>query len=67
MHLRNDKQMIFDIYPMFYNNKYDYLRFRDALLSGFIYSADLPSYSRSNEPLNTVNSIINLFFNFPAW
>ena len=52
---------IFDKYPMFSNKQYDYLRFRDALLSGIIYSADLPEYARSNEPLNTVDSIINTF------
>lgn len=57
---------IFDKYPMFSNKQYDYLRFRDALLSGIIYSDDLPEYSRSNESLNTVESIINTFY-FPAW
>ena len=35
--------LIFDKYPMFSNKQYDYLRFRDALLSGIIYSADLPA------------------------
>ena len=28
--------------------------------------SDLPAYSRSNEPLNTVDSIISTFY-FPAW
>jgi len=51
---------------MFSNKQYDYLRFRYALLSGIIYSEDLPEYSRSNESLNTVESIINTFY-FPAW
>ena len=46
---------------MFSNKQYDYLRFRDALLSGFIYFEDLPEYYRSNESLNTVESIINTF------
>ena len=65
-HLKKIILPIFDKYPMFSNKQYDYLRFRDALLSGIIYSADLPEYSRSNEPLNTVDSIINTFY-FPAW
>jgi hypothetical protein len=51
---------------MFTNKQYDYLRFKVALLSGIIYSADLPAYSRSNKSLNTVDSIINTFY-FPAW
>ena len=57
---------IFDKYHMFSNKQYDYLRFRDALLSGIIYFEDLPEYYRSNESLNTVESIINTFY-FPAW
>jgi hypothetical protein len=60
-HLKKIILPIFDKYPMFSNKQYDYLRFRDALLSGIIYSADLPEYYRSNEPLNTVDSIINTF------
>jgi ubiquinol-cytochrome c reductase cytochrome b subunit len=56
---------IFDKYPMFSNKQYDYLRFKNALLSGIIYSSDLPEYSRSNESLNTVESIINTSY-FPA-
>ena len=31
---------------MFSNKQYDYLRFKDALLSGIIYSKDLPEYTR---------------------
>jgi hypothetical protein len=65
-HLKKIIIPIFDKYPMFSNKQYDYLRFRDALLAGIIYSEDLPEYSRSNESLNTVESIINTFY-FPAW
>ena len=65
-HLKKIIIPIFDKYPMFSNKQYDYLRFKDALLSGIIYSADLPAYSRSNESLNTVDSIINTFY-FHAW
>lgn len=65
-HLKKIILPIFDKYPMFSNKQSDYLRFRGALLSGIIYSADLPEYFRSNEPLNTVDSIINTFY-FPAW
>ncbi|OTA73183.1 hypothetical protein M434DRAFT_26192 [Hypoxylon sp. CO27-5] len=35
-HLKNFILPIFDKYPMFSNKQYDYLRFRNALLSGFI-------------------------------
>jgi hypothetical protein len=57
---------IFDKYPMFSNKQYDYLRFKSALLSGIIYWEDLPKYIRSNEPLNSIESIINASY-FPAW
>ena len=50
---------IFDKYPMFSNKQYDYLRFRNALLSGIIYSNDLPEYTRSSKSLNSIESIIN--------
>ena len=65
-HLINFILPIFDKYPMFSNKQYDYLRFRNALLSGIIYSKDLPEYTRSNEPLNNVNSIISADY-FSAW
>jgi len=38
--LKNFILPIFDKYPMFSNKQYDYLRFRNALLSGLIYSID---------------------------
>lgn len=58
-HLKNFILPIFDKYPMFSNKQYDYLRFRSALLSGIIYSEDLPEYTRSNVPLNSVESILD--------
>ena len=57
---------IFDKYPMFSNKQHDYLRFRDTLLSGIIYSADLPKYSRPKTNLNDITSIIKAFY-FSAW
>jgi hypothetical protein len=36
-HLKDFILPIFDKYPMFSNKQYDYLRFKDALLSGIIY------------------------------
>jgi hypothetical protein len=51
---------------MFSNKQYDYLRFRNALLSNIIYSTDLPLYNRPNNLLIDVTSIINSFY-FPAW
>lgn len=47
---------------MFYNKQYNYLRIRVALLYGIIYSAYFPAYYRTNEPLNTVDSIINTIY-----
>lgn len=65
-HLKKIIIPIFDKYPMFSNKQYDYFRFKNALLSNITYSSELPEYSRSNESLNTVESIINTFY-FPAW
>jgi len=58
-HLKNFIFPIFDKYSMFSNKQYDYLRFKNALLSGIIYSQDLPEYTRSNQPINSMESIIN--------
>lgn len=65
-HLKNFILPIFDKYPMFSNKQYDYLRFKNALISNIIYSADLPEYIRSNEPFNDIKSIISAYY-FPAW
>ena len=51
---------------MFSNKQYDYLRFKHALFSNIIYSEDLPSYTRDNNPLNTIESICNKSY-FAAW
>jgi LAGLIDADG endonuclease len=64
-HLKNYIIPIFDKYPMFSNKQYDYLRFRSALLLGIIYSKDLLIYTRSNKPLNSIESIISKSY-FPA-
>lgn len=65
-HLKNFILPIFDKYPMFSNKQYDYLRFKHALLSGIVYSKDLPEYTRSNKPINSIESIINASY-FSAW
>lgn len=65
-HLKNNIFPIFDKYPMFSNKQFDYLRFKESLLSGIIYSEDLPAYSRSIVGLNTVETITNAFY-FSAW
>ena len=65
-HLKKFIIPIFDKYPMLSNKQYDYLRFRNALLSGIKYSSELPEYSITKESLNTVESIINTSY-FPAW
>ena len=65
-HFKNFILPIFDKYPMFSNKQYDFLRFKDALLSSIIYSDDLPKYIRSYEPINSIESIINSSY-FSAW
>lgn len=65
-HLKNFILPIFDKYPMLSNKQYDYLRFKYALLSNIIYSDDLPKYTRSDEPINSIESIINTSY-FSAW
>jgi len=65
-HLKNFILPIFDKYPMFSNKQYDYLWFKEALLSGIIYYEDLVLYSRSIVPLNTVETITNASY-FSAW
>ena len=65
-HMKNFILPIFDKYPMFSNKQYDYLRFKDALLSEIIYLKDLPKYTRSNKSINSIESIINASY-FPAW
>jgi hypothetical protein len=56
-HLKEFIIPIFDKYPMFSNKQLDYLRFKDALLSGTIYSEDLPKYIRDSKPINSIESI----------
>lgn len=65
-HLKNNIFPIFDKYPMFSNKQFDYLRFKESLLSGIIYSEDLAPYSRNIVALNTVETITNAFY-FSAW
>lgn len=65
-HLKNFILPIFDKYPMFSNKQYDYLRFRDALVSGIIYSDNLPEYTRSTKSLNSIESILSVSY-FSAW
>jgi len=64
-HLKKFIIPIFDKYPMFSNKQYDYLRFKDVLLSGIIYSENLPEYTRDSKPINTIESITSASY-FPA-
>ena len=57
---------IFDKYPMFSNKQYDYLRFKNALLSGNLYWENLPEYTRDSKPINTIESITSASY-FSAW
>ena len=68
-HLKNFIIPMFDKYPMFSNKQYDYLRFKDALLSGIIYSEDLRplgEYTRSKKPINSIESILSASY-FSPW
>lgn len=65
-HLKNIIIPIFDKYPMFSKKQYDYLRFKNALLSNIIYWEDLAEYIINSSPINTIESIINSDY-FPAW
>ena len=65
-HLKNFIFPIFDKYPMLSNKQYDYLRFKSNLLSAIIYFQELPEYERSNQPLYSIESIINTPY-FSAW
>jgi ubiquinol-cytochrome c reductase cytochrome b subunit len=58
-HLKKFIVPIFDKYPMFSNKQLDYLRFKDALLSGIIYSENLPEYVRDSKAINSIESITN--------
>lgn len=60
---------IFDRYPMLTSKKYDYFRFKDALIKNIKFSDLLPYYSRdiaSMEDKSTVESILNST-HFSAW
>jgi hypothetical protein len=61
-HLINYILPIFDKYPLISNKQYDYLRFREALLSGITFYEDLPKYTRPStiSPLNCVESILSI-------
>lgn len=65
-HLKKYILPIFDKYPMFSNKQYDYLRFKECLLSNIIYSEELPNYTRKTEPLNSIDSILNSSY-FSSW
>ncbi|KAG0632548.1 the structure and Dna recognition of A bifunctional homing endonuclease and group I intron splicing factor [Tuber brumale] len=59
-HLINLILPIFDKYPLLSNKQYDYLRFKDALLSGITLYEYLPNweYTRPTNPLNSVEFIL---------
>lgn len=65
-HLKEIILPIFDKYPFLTNKQYDYIRFKNALLSNIIYSKDLPLYIRSDIPINTVESILSTSY-FTPW
>jgi hypothetical protein len=53
---------IFEKYPLLTNKKYDYLRFKNALLNNIIFYDDLPQYSRPKEPFNSVENILDTHY-----
>jgi ubiquinol-cytochrome c reductase cytochrome b subunit len=58
-HLKEIIIPIFDKYPFLTNKQYDYIRFKNLLLSNVILSENLVSYTRPNLPMNSVESILN--------
>jgi hypothetical protein len=58
-HLKDIVLPIFDLYPMLSNKQYDYLMFREALLSDIVFHKDLLIYIRPIEPLNSTEMILN--------
>jgi len=66
-HLINIILPIFNKYPMLTNKQYDFLRFKDNLLSNIILYDDLPkNYIRPNLPKFDANFILNQSY-FSAW
>ena len=55
-HLKNIVIPIFDKYPLLSNKNYDYLRFKEVLLSDIIFSKDLIEYVRPTGP--TINTYL---------
>lgn len=64
-HLINIILPIFDKFPFLSNKHYDFLRFKEALLSGVIFYKNLPQYERPIEPLNSIDSILNIPYLIP--
>lgn len=58
-HLKEFILPIFDKYPMFSNKQYDYIRFRNCLISNINKYDNLPAYTISAVPLHDIDSIIN--------
>jgi LAGLIDADG endonuclease len=64
-HLKNIIIPIFDKYPLLTNKQYDYIRFKNLLLSNTIYSNDLIPYIRPVIDIYTIDSIINTSYFSP--
>ena len=64
-HLKEIIIPIFDKYPFLTNKQYDYIRFKRLLFSNIIYSKDLIPYTRSDIPINSVESILNTSYLIP--
>lgn len=65
-HLINNILPIFDKYTLFSNKLYDYLRLRNVILSNVVFYVDIPKYTRSSVPFNSIESILNAPY-FSAW
>jgi len=65
-HLINNVLPIFDKYPLFSNKHFDYLWFRNVILSNVVLYEDIPKYTRSNIPFNSIEYILNAPY-FSAW
>jgi LAGLIDADG endonuclease len=65
-HLKDIILPIFDKYLFLSNKQYDYLRFKNSLLSGIKFYKDLTHYIRPNKHFYSIDDILSVSY-FSAW
>jgi len=53
---------IFDKYPFLSNKQYDYLRFKEILLSDIKLYDEIPTFIKPSEPLNSIDNILKVSY-----